>query len=108
MRVLDNVIMTIREMHQPVIAAVNGPAIGGGFCLAMATDIRVAADHAYFRAAGINNGLTAAELGLSFTLPRAIGSARAFELMLTGRDLGAEEAERIGMIAARCPRGHHQ
>lgn len=104
MRVLDNVIMTIREMHQPVIAAINGAAIGGGFCLAMATDIRVVADNAYFRAAGINNGLTAAELGLSFTLPRAIGSARAFELMLTGRDLGAEEAERIGMVAARCPR----
>src|SRR5262245_63720999 len=79
MKVLDDVISALRDMHQPVIAAVNGPAIGGGFCLAMAADIRVASDEAYFRAAGINNGLTAAELGLSFTLPRAIGSSRAFE-----------------------------
>ena len=76
-------------MHQPVIAAVNGAAIGGGLCLALACDIRVAATGAYFRAAGINNGLTASELGLSYLLPRAIGSSRAFELMLTGRDVDA-------------------
>ena len=90
--------------RKPTIAAINGPAIGGGFCLAMATDIRVAAHEAYFRAAGINNGLTAAELGLSFTLPRAIGSSRAFEIMLSGRDVDSEEAERIGLVARRCPR----
>ena len=104
MKVLDDVVKSLRDMHQPVIAAINGPAIGGGFCLAMATDIRVAANGAYFRAAGINNGLTAAELGLSFTLPRAIGSSRAFEIMLSGRDVGAEEAERIGIVSQRCPR----
>jgi len=105
MKVLDDVVKSLRDMHQPVIAAINGPAIGGGFCLAMATDIRVAADEAYFRAAGINNGLTAAELGLSFTLPRAIGSTRAFEIMLSGRDVSAEEAERIGIVSQRCARG---
>lgn len=99
MELLDEVILTIRRMHQPLIAAVNGPAIGGGFCLALACDIRVAARTAYFRAAGINNGLTASELGLSYLLPRAIGSARAAELMLTGRDLAAEEAERIGLVS---------
>ena len=99
MELLDEVIATIRRMHQPVIAAVNGPAIGGGFCLALACDIRLAADAAYFRAAGINNGLTASELGLSYLLPRAIGSSRAAELMLTGRDLGAEEASRIGLVS---------
>lgn len=99
MRVLDDVITTIREMTQPVIAAINGPAIGGGFCLAMAADIRVASDTAIFRAAGINNGLTSAELGLSYLLPRAIGISRANEIMLTGRDVGAEEAERIGMLS---------
>ena len=60
MELLDEVIRTLRKLHQPVIAAVNGPAIGGGFCLSLATDIRIAADTAYFRAAGINNGLTAA------------------------------------------------
>jgi enoyl-CoA hydratase len=103
MELLDDVITTIRRLHQPVIAAINGPAIGGGFCLALATDIRVAAEEAYFRAAGINNGLTAAELGLSYLLPRAIGQSRASELMLTGRDVAAEEAERIGLVSSVVP-----
>ena len=99
MQVLDDVILGLRKMHQPVIAAVNGAAIGGGLCLALACDIRVAGAGAYFRAAGINNGLTASELGLSYLLPRAIGTSRAFELMLTGRDVDAKEAERIGLVS---------
>jgi enoyl-CoA hydratase len=99
MEVLDDVILALRRMHQPVIAAVNGAAIGGGLCLALACDIRVASSDAYFRAAGINNGLTASELGLSYLLPRAIGTSRAFELMLTGRDVDADEAERIGLVS---------
>ncbi|WP_448399852.1 enoyl-CoA hydratase [Mycolicibacillus trivialis] len=102
MEVLDEVILALR-LHQPVIAAVNGAAIGGGLCLALACDIRVAGHGAYFRAAGINNGLTASELGLSYLLPRAIGTSRAFELMLTGRDVHAEEAERIGLVSRRVP-----
>lgn len=101
MQVLDEVILGLRKMHQPVIAAINGAAIGGGLCLALACDIRVAADAAYFRAAGINNGLTASELGLSYLLPRAIGTSRAFELMLTGRDVDSIEAERIGLVSRR-------
>jgi enoyl-CoA hydratase len=103
MQVLDDVILGLRRMHQPVIAAVNGAAIGGGLCLALACDIRVAASGAYFRAAGINNGLTASELGLSYLLPRAIGSSRAFELMLTGRDVDAQEAERVGLVSRAVP-----
>jgi enoyl-CoA hydratase len=99
MELLEDVVLTLRAMHQPVIAAVNGPAIGGGLCLALACDIRVAAEGAFFRAAGINNGLTASELGLSYLLPRAIGSSRAFEIMLTGRDVDAAEAERIGLVS---------
>ena len=99
MEMLDDVIATIRRMHQPVIAAVNGAAIGGGFCLALAADVRIAAEDAYFRAAGINNGLTAAELGLSYLLPRAIGHSRAAEIMLTGHDVDATEADRIGLIS---------
>jgi enoyl-CoA hydratase len=105
MEMLDDVISTIRRLHQPVIAAVNGAAIGGGFCLALAADVRVAGDDAYFRAAGINNGLTAAELGLSFLLPRAIGHSRAAEIMLTGRDVDAAEAERIGLVSKVVPTG---
>jgi enoyl-CoA hydratase len=103
MQILDDVILTLRRLHQPVIAAVNGAAIGGGLCLALAADIRVASRGAYFRAAGINNGLTASELGLSYLLPRAIGSSRAFEIMLTGRDIDAEEAERIGLVSRHVP-----
>jgi len=99
MGVLDDVILALRKMHQPVIGAINGAAIGGGFCLAVATDIRIASDAAYFRAAGINNGLTASELGISYLLPRAIGSSRAFDIMLTGRDVDAAEAERIGLVS---------
>ncbi len=103
MEILDEVILAMRRLHQPIIAAVNGAAIGGGLCLALAADIRVAAEAAYFRAAGINNGLTASELGLSYLLPRAIGSSRAFEIMLTGRDVDAAEAERIGLVSRQVP-----
>lgn len=99
MEMLEDITLTLRRLHQPVIAAINGAAIGGGLCLTLACDIRVAAPAAYFRAAGINNGLTASELGLSYLLPRAIGSSRAAEIMLTGRDVHAEEAERIGLVS---------
>jgi enoyl-CoA hydratase len=102
MELLDNVILTLRKMHQPVIGGINGPAIGGGLCLALAFDIRLAAQSAYFRAAGISNGLSSAELGLSYLLPRAIGTTRAFEIMLTGRDVDAAEAGHIGLVSQVC------
>ena len=101
MSILADLVPALRRMPQPVIAAVNGAAIGGGMCLALGADIRIAGQSAYFRAAGINNGLTAPELGLSFLLPRAIGSSRAFELMLSGRDIDAREAAEIGLVS-RC------
>lgn len=103
MDLLDDVILGLRRMNQPVIGAINGAAIGGGFCLSVATDIRIASERAYFRAAGINNGLTATELGISYILPRAIGSSRAFEIMLSGRDVDADEAERIGLVSRTVP-----
>ena len=99
MGLLEDVILTVRRMNQPVIGAINGPAIGGGFCLALATDLRIAAPSAVFRAAGINNGLTASELGLSYLLPRVVGQGRAAEIMLTGRDVAVDEAMNIGLIA---------
>lgn len=103
MELLDDVVRAMRRVHQPVIAAVNGPAIGGGLCLSLAADIRLGAETALFRAAGINNGLTASELGLSYLLPRAIGASRAFEMMLSGRDVDAAEAERIGLLSRVVP-----
>ena len=99
LEVLEDVVGTLRRMHQPVIAAVNGAAIGGGLCLALACDIRIASTAAYFRAAGINNGLTASELGLSYLLPRAVGTSHAADMMFTGRDVDAEEAARIGLVS---------
>lgn len=99
LEMLEDVVGVLRRLHQPVIAAVNGPAIGGGLCLALACDIRIAGPEAYFRAAGINNGLTASELGLSYLLPRAVGSSHAADMMFTGRDVDATEAGRIGLVS---------
>lgn len=99
MSILADLVPAMRRMPQPVIAAVNGAAIGGGMCLTLGADIRIAGESAYFRAAGINNGLTATELGLSFLLPRAVGSSRAFEIMLSGRDVDAREAAEIGLVS---------
>ena len=65
MTLLADLVPALRRMPQPVICAVNGAAIGGGMCLALGADIRLAGESAYFRAAGINNGLTATELGMS-------------------------------------------
>lgn len=103
MDILVGLIRTMRHAPKPIIAAINGPAIGGGLCLALGTDIRLAAESAYFRAAGINNGLTALELGLSYTLPRAVGTSRAFEMALTGRDVPAGEAVEMGLISRVVP-----
>ncbi len=99
MTILTDLIRALRHMPQPVICAINGAAIGGGLCLTLGCDIRLACESAYFRAAGINNGLTATELGMSFLLPRAIGSSRAAEIMLTGRDVSASEAAQIGLVS---------
>jgi enoyl-CoA hydratase len=99
MEYLSGLVVAMRQSEKVVIAAVNGAAVGGGMCLSLGADIRIAARSAYFRAAGINNGLTATELGVSFLLPRAIGASRAFEILLSGRDVDAEEAERIGLVS---------
>ena len=103
MSTLSDLVPRMRKMNKPVIAAINGAAIGGGMCLTLGADIRIAGESAYFRAAGINNGLTANELGLSFLLPRAISATRAFELMLSGRDISATEAAEIGLVSATVP-----
>ncbi len=103
MSTLSDLVPRMRKMNKPVIAAINGAAVGGGMCLTLGADIRIAGESAYFRAAGINNGLTANELGLSFLLPRAIGATRAFELMLSGRDVSAAEAAEIGLVSTTVP-----
>jgi enoyl-CoA hydratase len=92
-------ILALRALPQPVIAAVNGPAAGFGLALCLASDIRYASREAVFRVAFINVGVSNCDMGTSWLLPRLIGASRAHELMLTGRRLGGEEALRIGLVA---------
>ncbi|MEI2778325.1 MAG: enoyl-CoA hydratase-related protein [Tetrasphaera sp.] len=88
----------LRHIRVPLIAAVNGPAAGGGFSLALAADIRIASPTARFNAAFVKIGLTAGDLGVSWLLPRLVGPARANEIAFTGAQVDAEEAERIGLV----------
>ena len=99
----SRIVPAMREVPQPIIAAVNGPAYGGGMCLALGADVRYAAESAEFNATGIVNGLTSTELGASFLLPRLIGAARSQDILLTGRKVDAREAERIGLVARVFP-----
>jgi enoyl-CoA hydratase/carnithine racemase len=88
----------LRELPFPVIAAVRGPASGGGLSLALSADLRLASPTAKFNAAFVRVGLSAGELGTSWTLSRLVGYGRAAEIMYTARNVGAAEAERIGLV----------
>ncbi|GBG40805.1 enoyl-CoA hydratase/isomerase family protein [Mycobacterium montefiorense] len=88
----------VHRLRVPVIAAVNGFALGGGFALALACDIRYAARSATFGAVFIRHGVSACDMGTSYFLPRLVGAARAAELMLTGRVFDAAEAVAIGLV----------
>lgn len=91
-------IAAIRHLPFPVIAAVHGPAVGGGLALALAADIRLAAPSAKFSCAFVKVGLSVGELGTSWQLTRLIGYGHAAELAYTARIVKAEEAERIGLV----------
>jgi len=93
----------LRSMPQPVIAAVNGPSVGAGMALALAADVRVVAPSARFLVGAVKIGLSAGESGLSYLLPRLIGLGRAFDILLTGRPVEAEEAERVGLAQRLVP-----
>jgi enoyl-CoA hydratase len=103
MSIFEALVPAMRAMPQPVIAAVHGAAFGGGLCLAVGTDIRLAGTSARFCGAGVRNGLTGTELGVSWILPRLIGASRAFELILSGREIDAVEAERFGLVSRVVP-----
>jgi enoyl-CoA hydratase/carnithine racemase len=89
----------IRRLPQPVIAAVNGPAAGGGLALVCASDIRIASSDAVFATSFIRIGVTGCDIGTSWLLPRVVGAGRAHELMMTARRFDADEALRIGLLA---------
>lgn len=90
----------VAQARFPVVAAIDGAAVGAGMGLALAADVRVAGPGARFMVGAVKIGLSAGECGISFHLPRMIGAARAFEVMLTGRPVGADEAIAIGLA---CP-----
>ena len=102
---IASLVTQLRRLSKPVVAAVNGPAAGGGLALALACDVRVAAESARFNVAFIRVGLSGCDIGVSYLLPRLVGASRAFELMLTGRMVESGEADRIGLVSRVVPDG---
>ena len=102
-RAIAALVQEIRRLPQPVIAAVNGPAAGGGLALVCASDIRIASTSAVFATSFIRIGVTGCDIGTSWLLPRLVGAARAHELMLTSRRFDAAEALRIGLVTDVAP-----
>ena len=98
-KIYSRLVVEMRRLPQPIIAAVNGPAAGGGMCMAMAADVIIAGPQAAFTPSFINIGLSGGELGTTYFLPKLVGSARAADILLTGRTVGAAEADRIGLIS---------
>ncbi|MGZ8746559.1 MAG: enoyl-CoA hydratase/isomerase family protein [Mycobacterium sp.] len=89
----------IRNLPQPVVAAVNGPCVGAGFALCLASDIRICSTAATFGNGAILLGLSGAEMGMSYHLPRIVGTSVAADWMMTGRTVSASEADRRGLVS---------
>jgi enoyl-CoA hydratase len=96
------VVQRLRDLRQPVIAAVNGPANGAGLGLALAADMRLASTAASFNSAFIKVGMSSCDIGVSYLLPRCVGTSHAWDIMLTGRMVAAEEAVCIGLASRIC------
>jgi enoyl-CoA hydratase len=104
---VSGLMVDIYEHPKPIVAAVHGPAVGGGLAIALASDLRVATASARFGAVFITIGLSSCDVGVSYLLPRIVGVTRASELMLTGRHFSGEEAMRFGLLNALAPEGEH-
>jgi enoyl-CoA hydratase len=102
---IAGIVPKLRSLRQPVIAAVNGPAAGGGFALALASDVRVCSQSARFNVAFVKIGLSGCDIGVSWLLPRLIGASRATEMLLTGRLIDADEADKYGLVSEVVPDG---
>jgi len=102
-RTISELVLLMRRAPQPIVAAVHGPACGGGFALALAADVRVAGESARMNAAFIRLGLSACDVGVSYFLPRIVGASVAAELLLTGNLIDATRAERVGLVSLVVP-----
>src|SRR5882724_12714842 len=102
-RTISEIVMLMRRAPQPIIAAVNGAAAGGGFAMALAADVRIAGESARMNAAFIRIGLSACDVGVSYFLPRLVGASVASELLLTGDFIDAARAERVGLVSRVVP-----
>jgi enoyl-CoA hydratase/carnithine racemase len=98
-RRISDIVMRMRRTPQPIVSLVQGAACGGGFALALASDIRIAGDTMKMNAAFIRIGLSACDIGVSYFLPRLVGVSVASELMMTGRFIHAERALRVGLVS---------
>ena len=102
-RSISDIYRAMRQCPQPIISLIQGAACGGGFSLALASDIRIAAESARMNAAYIKAGLTACDMACSYLLPRLVGLSVASELMLTGRFITAERALRVNLVSEVVP-----
>jgi len=91
--------LSMRQIPQPIICAIHKSAVGGGFSFAMASDVRIITPETRFSAAYINIGLGGADMGSSYFLPRLIGAGRAYEFLLTGDFMNADEALKLGLVS---------
>lgn len=96
-RMTCELILNIRALPQPVIASLNGTTAGAGACIALASDIRLASEDAKIAFLFVKVGLSGADMGAAYLLPRMVGLAKATELLYTGDFISAQEAERIGL-----------
>ena len=96
-RMTCELVRNIRVLHKPVIASLNGTTAGAGACIALASDVRIASEAAKIAFLFVKVGLSGADMGAAYLLPRAVGLAKATELLYTGDFISAQEAERIGL-----------
>jgi len=97
-RMTGAAVFNMRNLDKPIIAALNGMTAGAGAVIALSSDLRIASEKASFRFLFTNVGLTGADMGAAYLLPRVVGMGRATEILMFGEKITAQEAERIGLV----------
>src|SRR5213083_1001527 len=103
-RLTCELIHNMRSLSKPIIASINGTTAGAGACIALASDIRIAAEEGKIAFIFVKVGLAGADMGATYLLPRVVGLAEATELLMTGDFISAQRAERIGLYNRVVPR----